>query len=83
MYIDARQKERRRWKRRGTAGTSIGCAACYSTFETCVNDACYADCPGQGGNVCMSCEVENCHTAFLECSGLEYMPRGTLTWPAN
>ena len=62
-------------------GISTDCAGCYVDFLACVTEGCPTDCPSQGGNACMSCEVEHCSDAFMSCSGLDYMPRGTLTWP--
>jgi hypothetical protein len=61
---------------------SLECSACYGAFLTCVDTGCPLDCPGEGGSYCMACETAaDCHTAFMACSGLDYMPRGTLTWP--
>jgi hypothetical protein len=61
---------------------SLGCSECYAAFLGCVTAGCPTECPGQGGGDCMACETSaGCHTAFMECSGLDYMPRGTLTWP--
>lgn len=66
----------------GDGGISTGCAACYVEFLDCVTTECTGNgCPSQGGNACMNCEVERCSDAFMSCSGLDYMPRGTLTWP--
>ncbi|HEX5100553.1 MAG TPA: hypothetical protein VFV94_13685 [Polyangiaceae bacterium] len=63
-------------------GISAGCAGCYVEFLDCVTTECTGNgCPSQGGNACMNCEVEHCSDAFMSCSGLDYMPRGTLTWP--
>jgi len=62
-------------------GLSDGCSDCYAEYETCVSSSCSADCPGQGGNVCMSCEVENCRVAFMTCSGLDHIPTNILTLP--
>jgi hypothetical protein len=61
---------------------SLGCANCYADFLRCVTIGCPDACPSQGGNACMSCETDaGCHDSFMACSGLDYMPRGTLTWP--
>jgi hypothetical protein len=61
---------------------SSACAACYTAFNACSATYCATDCPGQGGNACMMCQTDNgCHTDFMQCSGLDYMPRGTLTLP--
>lgn len=58
------------------------CSACYEAVRTCSQTHCSEQCPGQGGNVCMNCEVDaGCHTAFMECSGLDYMPMNSLTLP--
>ena len=62
---------------------SVECSGCYADFVACVSMGCASDCPGTGGKACMTCETEHqCHTAFMACSGLNHMPRGTLTWPA-
>jgi hypothetical protein len=61
---------------------SLGCSGCYADFLACVSAACPTECPGSGGNDCMTCETDAaCHATFMACSGLDYMPRGTLTWP--
>jgi len=61
---------------------SLGCANCYVDFLHCVTSGCSDACPSQGGNACMNCETDaGCHDGFMACSGLDYMPRGTLTWP--
>jgi hypothetical protein len=62
-------------------GLSSACSGCYAEFEACVVESCSSDCPGQGGNVCMSCEVENCRAAFMTCSGLDHVPPNILTLP--
>jgi hypothetical protein len=62
-------------------GLSPGCSDCYADYMECVSSSCSEDCPGQGGNVCMSCEVENCRTAFMSCSGLDHIPTNILTLP--
>lgn len=62
---------------------TAGCASCYTDFVACVTAACPKECPGTGSDACMRCETDSaCHLAFMACSGLGYMPRGTLTWPA-
>jgi hypothetical protein len=61
---------------------SAECSGCYADFLSCVSMGCATECPGQGGNACMTCETDHdCHSAFMACSGLDHMPRGTLTWP--
>jgi hypothetical protein len=63
-------------------GISGACASCYVDFLDCVSAECSGNgCPSQGGNACMNCEVEHCSDAFMSSSGLDYMPRGTVTWP--
>jgi hypothetical protein len=63
---------------------STACSACYAAFTACSATNCPTDCPGQGGNACMMCQTDNgCHTAFMQCSGLDYMPPGTLTLPST
>ena len=53
----------------------------YAEFEACVTTNCSEDCPGQGGNACMNCEVENCRVAYMACSGLDFVPPNVLTLP--
>lgn len=62
-------------------GLSEGCSDCYAEYEACVSSSCAEDCPGQGGNACMTCEVQNCRVAFMTCSGLDHIPPNILTLP--
>jgi hypothetical protein len=63
------------------ASLSLGCSTCYAEFVACATSSCPNVCPGSG-NGCMICETEHdCHLGFMACSGMDYMPRGTLTWP--
>jgi len=71
-------------------GLSPGCASCYAAFADCVNTYCPKggpDCPYAGTN-CVICETNgqladrpSCEADFLTCSGLDYMPPGTLSVP--
>jgi hypothetical protein len=61
---------------------SSACSACYERIVACSAANCADTCPGQGGNACMMCETDaGCHTEFMQCSGLDYMPPATLTLP--
>jgi hypothetical protein len=63
------------------AALSPACSTCYAEFLACATSGCPGVCPGTG-DACMDCETEHdCHLGFMACSGLDYMPRGTLTWP--
>jgi hypothetical protein len=67
----------------GAGDVSLACSTCYADLLACVTAGCSSACPGTGDSTCMSCETEHdCHLAYMACSGLDYMPRGTLTWPA-
>jgi hypothetical protein len=58
------------------------CGACYAAARACSAEHCADMCPGGGGNACLSCEVEaGCHTDFMACSGLDYVPTNVLTYP--
>ncbi len=63
-------------------GMSFACATCYAEFVACSAANCVDWCPGGGGNGCMVCQTDaGCHLEFMACSGLDYMPHGTLTLP--
>ncbi len=58
------------------------CGSCYAAARDCSAEHCADACPGQGGNACLNCEVEaGCHTEFMGCSGLDYVPMNVLTYP--
>jgi hypothetical protein len=62
---------------------SAVCAACYSELDACSASNCAGTCPGQGGNACMHCEIDaGCHTQFMDCAGLDFMPLDSLTFPS-
>lgn len=61
---------------------SVSCGECYAAARSCSATNCPEDCPGQGGNACLNCEVEaGCDAAFRACSGLDYIPMNALTMP--
>jgi len=65
-------------------GVSTACASCFVDLVDCVTTECGANwCPGETANGCMNCELAHCSGAFMRCTGLDYMPVGTFTWPLD
>jgi len=52
------------------------CLDCYAGIAECTQSACAKDCAEDlAGNGCLVCQTEaGCHTEFMECSGLNFMP---------
>ena len=60
---------------------TAACQACYDQYAACSEENCPIECPSTG-NGCKICEVNaGCNTEFMACSGLDYLPPGTINLP--